>query len=75
MVSSDQRHDPTGLLTPKQVAEMLHISVSTLEVWRSTNRYPLPYHKVGKAVRYRLGDVQAFLEANRYQHTSGPTPA
>lgn len=49
------------LLTPEQAAELLTITVGTLGVWRSTRRYPLPFVKIGRSVRYRLGDVQAFI--------------
>jgi len=51
------------LLTPKEVSEMLGISIETLNVWRATNRYPLPYVKAGRLVRYRLEDVIAFIES------------
>ena len=49
-------------LTPKEVAEILRVRVVTLAVWRCTKRYPLPYTKVGNAVRYRADDVQKFLQ-------------
>ncbi len=51
------------LLTPYEVAEMLGVSVETLNVWRATNRYPLPYVKAGRLVRYRNADLQAFIES------------
>jgi len=34
----------------------------TLEVWRSTGRYDIPYVKVGSRVFYRKSDLDAFLE-------------
>jgi predicted site-specific integrase-resolvase len=43
-----------NLLTPLEVSNILGISVETLSVWRATNRYPLPYVKAGRLVRYRL---------------------
>ena len=49
------------LLTPKQTAEMLGIAVQTLAIWRCTNRYQLPYVKVGRLVRYRAEQVAEFL--------------
>ena len=46
-------HDvPNRLLTPKQVSRILGISVETLNVWRATKRYNLPYVKTGRLVRY-----------------------
>lgn len=54
---------PASLLTPEQVADYLGVSVETLNVWRCTKRYPLPYIKAGRLVRYRAEDVQAFVAA------------
>lgn len=48
------------LLTPQNVADRLGVSTTTLSTWRCTKRYPLAYVKVGRLVRYRLGDVEAF---------------
>ncbi len=57
-----------NLLTPDQVADYLGVSVETLNVWRCTKRYNLPYIKAGRLVRYRLQDVEAFI-ASRMQRT------
>ncbi|SFH52584.1 DNA binding domain-containing protein, excisionase family [Palleronia marisminoris] len=51
---------PKNLLTPQEVANRLGVSITTLSTWRCTKRYPLAYVKVGRLVRYRLGDVEAF---------------
>lgn len=50
------------LLTPQQVASILGVSVETLNVWRATKRYQLPYTKIGHLVRYRRNDVETFIE-------------
>ncbi|PIP88753.1 MAG: excisionase [Bdellovibrionales bacterium CG22_combo_CG10-13_8_21_14_all_38_13] len=55
------------LLTPMQVAEYLGVDSETLNVWRATQRYNLPYIKVGRLVRYKSEDVQTFIES-RTQH-------
>lgn len=49
------------LLNEVQTAERLGVKPSTLQVWRCTKRYPLPYIKVGRLVRYRQSDLDAFL--------------
>jgi excisionase family DNA binding protein len=49
------------LLTPKQVAELLQVAEQSLAKWRMTG-VKLPFVKVGSAVRYRLEDVEAFLD-------------
>ena len=51
------------LLNEEQAAEYLTVSPGTLAVWRSTGRYSLPFVKVGRRVRYRLSDLDAWLEA------------
>lgn len=52
----------SSLLTTKQAASYLGLTnPNTLEVWRCTKRYPLPYIKVGGLVRYRLTDLDVFL--------------
>lgn len=37
----------------------------TLAVWRTTKRYPLSYIKVGRRVRYRREDIDAFILSRR----------
>lgn len=49
------------LLDDKQAAQKLDVASGTLSVWRSTGRYALPFVKVGRKVRYRLGDLDAWL--------------
>jgi excisionase family DNA binding protein len=51
-----------NLLSNQQAAEYLGISPNTLEVWRCTKRYDLPYIKVGRIVKYRREALDAFLE-------------
>lgn len=43
-------------------AEFLTIQPQTLRCWRANKRYGLPYVKVGRLVRYRLSDLEAFVE-------------
>jgi len=50
-----------GILTPEQVAEILGLSVHTLEKWRVTRRN-LSFLKIGRNVRYRAQDIASFLE-------------
>ena len=57
------------LLPPAEVADLLGVTVNTLEVWRSTNRYRLPYIRVGRKVMYEPGAVQAFIDERRTLHT------
>ena len=51
------------LLDEKQVAKILNVSVGTLQVWRSTKRYPLAYTRIGRAIRYRRSALLQFIES------------
>lgn len=57
---------PESLLTREQAAEFLGLKAATLATWASTQRYDLPYIKVGRAVRYRMSDLETFLDANTF---------
>ena len=64
MLQNDTTKDRTTLLTRKQAAVLLDCKEATLAMWKSHKRYPLPYVKIGKNVRYRLNDVMSFIENN-----------
>jgi predicted DNA-binding transcriptional regulator AlpA len=51
----------SALIDEIQAAELLGIKRGTLSVWRCTRRYPLPYVKVGRSVKYRIEDIERFL--------------
>jgi excisionase family DNA binding protein len=53
------------LLTPEDTANFLGIRTHTLATWRCTGRYGLPFIKIGRAIRYRRADVEAWLAANQ----------
>lgn len=62
---------PRELLDEKQAAQYLTVTPGTLAVWRSVGRYRLPFVKVGRMVRYRRSDLDAWLEAR--SRASGAT--
>lgn len=51
------------LLTPTELAQYLGVSVGALAQLRYTGRGPA-FTKAGRQVRYRMADVQAYLDAN-----------
>lgn len=56
-------HIPNAtLLTRKEAAQYLGVSSSTLANWASKKTFELPYFRVGKAVRYRKSDLDAFIQ-------------
>jgi predicted DNA-binding transcriptional regulator AlpA len=55
------------LLDADEAAKMLGTTTGTLSVWRCTQRYDLPWVKIGRRVRYRLSAIQRFVESRTVQ--------
>ena len=51
------------LLTRAECASYLRLKSQTLAAWACRHQNALPYVKIGRLIRYRLEDVQAFLRA------------
>ncbi len=51
------------LLTPPEAAAYIGVTENTLSVWRCVGRYAIPFIKVGRLVRYRRSDLEAWLES------------
>ena len=64
-MSSQSQNNSEQLITRKQAAEHLGIKEQTLACWASAGRYDLPFYKIGRTAKYKLSDVQAFVNANR----------
>lgn len=61
-------HTPYGvsaadsiLLTRREAAAYLGVAEQTLAVWKCTGRRLLPFVKIGRLVRYRKTDLDAFI--------------
>lgn len=52
------------LIDENAVAIKLGVSRATLQAWRCTRRVNLPFIKVGRLVRYRQEDIDAFIAAH-----------
>ena len=61
----------SDMLDEKKAAVILDTTVGTLQVWRSTGRYGIPFIKIGRNVRYRRSDLEAWLTSRT--RTSGAT--
>jgi excisionase family DNA binding protein len=57
----DQNFETTPLMTPQEVADFLGMPLATLQSWRAQRTGP-PGYRVGRHVRYRREDVEAWLE-------------
>ncbi len=51
------------LLDTGPAADYLGVTPRTLEVWRCVKRHAIPYIKVGRLVKYRQSDLDAWLES------------
>lgn len=52
------------LIDEHAAAEMLGLSVKTLQRWRWAGR-ELPYVKLGNAVRYDVADLETYISTHR----------
>jgi excisionase family DNA binding protein len=52
------------LIDEHAVAIKLGVSRATLQAWRCTRRVNLPFIKVGRLVRYRQEDIDAFIASH-----------
>jgi len=56
-------------LTPQEVHKEFGFSTSTLSKWRMTH-LNLAFSKMGKYIRYKREDIEAFIESNKVDVTS-----
>ncbi len=63
-LGTDKRVAPDRLLSIRDVAEWLQVPVQTLYRWRYLGEGP-PTLKMGKHLRYRAADIEAWLETCR----------
>lgn len=63
---------PTGspLLTTTEAAALLSVAPRTMEDWRRSGRGPTFVALSRNAVRYRLVDLEAWVESRRAPHTA-----
>lgn len=67
-------NDPTEtetetLLREADLAALLKVQPVTCEKWRANNRGPA-FIRIGRLVRYRLSDVQAWIARNRVDNAA-----
>jgi transposase len=61
-MATDTRN-PDELLSPRQIEAEFGIPTQTQANWRANQRYGWPYTKVGRSVRTRRRDVEAWIES------------
>lgn len=63
MIANTQDLRDDALLTEDEAADSLRISVRTLQAWRLKAAGPA-FVRVGRAIRYRRGDIKAWIKLN-----------
>jgi excisionase family DNA binding protein len=58
-----QAVEPYILMDEHEAATRLRLKVNTLRVWRVSRKH-LQYVKIGRSVRYRVEDIDAYLAAH-----------
>ena len=53
------------ILTAEEAAEFLGVSLRTIRYWVATRR--IPYFHLGRFIRFKPGDLTAFLESGRVE--------
>lgn len=63
-------NNPNRLLTEKEVEAEYGINHRTLQAWRVRRSDGIPWVSLGRAVRYRVKDIEAYLESKIRRSTS-----
>lgn len=65
----------TRLINERQAAHMLGCSIFKMQRDRRIGS-PIPYIKLGRAIRYNIDDIEAYIKAHQFTSTSQyPKPA
>jgi predicted DNA-binding transcriptional regulator AlpA len=62
-IRGERLRDAFGLLSPADLSALIGVDERTLAVWRVQRRGP-DFVKLGRAVFYRRGDVDKWIELN-----------
>lgn len=57
-------YKPSDLLDEKEAATYLNLSTKTLRNWRATKEGPAALKIGRRAIRYRVADLEAFIDAS-----------
>jgi excisionase family DNA binding protein len=63
------------LLSTPEAAEYIGARPHSLETWRTSGRYRIPFVKVGRLVKYRRTDLDAWLYARTVYGQTAQTGA
>lgn len=60
---------PDTLVSEKTAAELLDCSIHKLQRDRRIGS-PIQFFKIGRSIKYRLKDIHAYIESQRFHSTS-----
>ena len=60
-----------NLFDNRVAAHYIDVKPQTLDVWRCTKRYEIPYIKVGRLIKYRKSDLDAWLNSRTVSSVGG----
>jgi hypothetical protein len=63
MQAANSTTDHDALMTEVQAADVLRLSIRTLQAWRTQRSGP-SFVRAGRAIRYRRRDLNAWMDAN-----------
>ena len=67
-MAKNGRSNNDPLFSRKEAADYLGINVRTLANWKCNKRYSLPTTKIGRLVKYKQSDLEAFIQEGSGSH-------
>ena len=66
---ADRNHATSGALSDREFAQQYGLNPGTPAVWRTRNKGP-KFIKLGRAVRYRIADIEQWIEEQSGEEAS-----
>jgi|GEM_PF-3519422 excisionase family DNA binding protein len=61
-----QTTTPEPLVDLRTVADFLCVTSATLRKWRERGEMPFPVYAIGRALRFKLSEVDAYVQAQSH---------
>lgn len=69
IIKDINKDHPNLVVDQKRCAELVGVSVRKIEADRIKGN-GIPYLKIGRAVRYKMSDIQEYMNKNKFRHTT-----
>ena len=67
-MANNKRSNNDPLFSRKEAADYLGVHERTLANWKCNKRYSLPTTKIGRLVKYKQSDLEAFIQEGSGSH-------